>query len=93
MLARTAVGEYEVVGVCRVVDCLGPLSAEEFRRNARKAGMTPGETELGYYRNKYAWLLGGARWLTRPVPYKHPPGAVIWVVLDGRVGRAIKGKL
>ena len=27
-----------VVGVCEVVDCVGPLTAEEFRRNARKAG-------------------------------------------------------
>lgn len=79
-----------VVGVCKVVDCLGPLSADVFRRNFRKAGMSPGEAELGHYRKTYAWVVEGARWLTRPVPYKHPSGAVIWVHLDGRVERAIR---
>jgi hypothetical protein len=82
-----------VVGVCNVVDCVGPLSAEEFRRNARKAGMSRGEAELGYYRKTYAWVVEGARWLTTPVPYRHPPGAVIWVSLNDEVERAIREQL
>jgi hypothetical protein len=46
-----------VVGVCNVVDCLGPLSADQFRRNARKAGMRRDEATLGYYKNTYTWVL------------------------------------
>jgi hypothetical protein len=40
-LIRIASGT--VVGVCEVVDCVGPLSAEEFKHNARKAGMSLGQ--------------------------------------------------
>lgn len=48
-----------VAGSCDVVDCVGPLTAEVFRKNAAKAGMTPSEATLGHYRNTYAccWLI------------------------------------
>ena len=79
----------KVVGVCDVVTYIGPLSQAVFRRNASKAGMKPREAELGYYRNTYAWVLKNPRRLRKPVPYKHPSGAVIWVKLDATVERAI----
>jgi hypothetical protein len=82
-------GSGTVVGVCEVVDCLGPLTADEFRKNARKAGMRPSEAKLGWYRQTYAWVLARPRRLSRPVPYRHPPGAVIWVRLDDKVERRI----
>ena len=82
-----------VAGVCDVVDCIGPLSAAMFRQNAAKAGMRPGEARLGHYRNTYAWLLANPRFLTNPVPYQHPSGAVIWVNLDGKVERIIRKQL
>lgn len=82
-----------VAGVCEVVDCIGPLSAGEFRKNAKKAGMRPSEAELGWYRNTYAWVLTNPRYLKRPVPYKHPSGAVIWVSLNSRTQRAIQEQL
>jgi hypothetical protein len=78
-----------VAGVCDVVDCVGPLSAEVFRKNAAKAGMTPSEAKLGHYRNTYAWVLANPRCFAKPLPYKHPSGAVIWVLLDGDVQKAI----
>jgi hypothetical protein len=28
-----------VIGVCDVIDCIGPLSVEQFRKNSRKAGI------------------------------------------------------
>ena len=71
----------DVIGVCDLVDCVGPLKAAEFRRNAKKAGMRPGDATLGYYRQTYAWVVKNPRRLTRPVEYRHPPGAVIWVRL------------
>jgi len=82
-----------IAGVCEVVDCIGPLSDREFRKNAKKAGMRPCEAELGWYRNTYAWVLTSPRYLQRPVPYKHPSGAVIWVNLDRRIQQAIQEQL
>jgi hypothetical protein len=82
-------GSGTVVGVCEVVDCIGPLTAEEFRDNAKKAGMSPSEIPLNLYPQTYAWVLANPRYLERPIRYRHPPGAVIWVRLDNDVGRRI----
>lgn len=46
----------KVFGMCDVVDCVGPLTSEQFRKNARKAGMKPSEAVLGYYNKTYAWF-------------------------------------
>jgi hypothetical protein len=82
-----------VVGVCDLVDCVGPLTAEAFRKNAKKAGMRPSEAVLGYYRQTFAWVVERPLKLKRPVPYEHPPGAIIWVRLDGKVEREIRKQL
>jgi hypothetical protein len=82
-------GSSTVVGVCNVVDCVGPLTAEEFRQNARKAGLKPNEAALGYYKKTYAWVVAKPRWLKAPVPYVHPNGAVIWVKLDEGTERVV----
>jgi len=82
-----------VIGVCDLVDCIGPLTAEEFRKNAKKAGMRPSEATLGYYRQTYAWVLEKPRLLKQPVPYQHPSGAIIWVRLGARVEREISKRL
>jgi hypothetical protein len=86
-------GSGTIIGVCDLVDCIGPLTAEEFRKNAKKAGMRPGEATLGHYRKTYAWVLAKPRILKLPVPYRHPSGAVIWVRFDGRVKQDILEKL
>ena len=82
-----------VVGVCDLVDCIGPLNAEEFRKNVKKAGMHPSEATLGHYRQTYAWIVRNARRLEQPVPYQHPPGAIIWVKLDPAVERKVRKQL
>ena len=79
-----------VIGVCDVVDCLGPLTAEQFRKNAPKAGMKPREARLGGYRKTFAWVLANPRYLKVPVPYQHPSGAVIWVTLQAQTERAVR---
>jgi hypothetical protein len=79
-----------IVGLCELVDCRGPLTAAEFRRNASKAGMTPAGATLGGYKDTFAWIIANARRLKTPVPYKHPSGAVIWVGLDEATERAVK---
>src|SRR3984885_8181787 len=78
-----------VIGVCDLVDCIGPLTAEEFRKNAKKAGMRPSEATLGYYRQTYPWVLEKPRFLTHPVAHQHPSGAIIWVRLGARGEREI----
>lgn len=87
-----ASGSGTVVGVCDLSGCIGPLTADEFRKNAKKAGKRPSEVTLGYYRQTYAWVLKNARRLQRPVPYKHPSGAVIWVRLETAVEKKIKAQ-
>jgi hypothetical protein len=82
-------GSGTIVGVCEVVDCVGPLTAEEYTKNAKKAGMRPSEAKLGWYRQTYARVMAKPRRLSRPLPYRHPPGAVIWVRLDDSVERGI----
>ena len=31
------------------------------------------------YKNTYAWIISNAKKYEKPIPYKHPMGAVIWV--------------
>jgi hypothetical protein len=34
------------------------------------------------YDRPHAWVLKDARELRKPIPYRHPAGAIIWVDLD-----------
>ena len=86
-------GSGTIAGTCEIVDCIGPLAAGIFRKNAAKAGMRPTQAQLGGYRNTYAWVLANPRCLKKPVPYQHPRGAVIWVSLGGQVEQAIREQL
>ena len=79
----------KVFGVCDLADCIGPLTSEQFRKNARKAGLRPDDARLGYYRTTFAWALENPRPLSKPVAYVHPAGAVIWVELDARTSRSV----
>jgi hypothetical protein len=87
-LIRSASGT--VVGTCELAEAIGPLSVGDIKRNARKLGSTA--RDIGSrtpYRNTYAWVLKNVKRLRTPVPYRHPPGAVIWVRLPDAVERKI----
>jgi hypothetical protein len=92
-IALVASGSGTVIGVCDLVDCIGPLTQNQYRKNAKKARMRPSEAELGYYRQTYAWVVENAHRLERPVPYQHPSGAVIWVTLVAAVEKKIRAQL
>ena len=80
-----------IVGTAKLVDCIGPLTDEDFLRHARKVGVTRREV-LSWdpiVSDEYAWVLAHVRRLPRPVPYQHPQGAVTWVKLDPRIRRRI----
>jgi hypothetical protein len=87
-IALIRAGSGLVVGTCDLVDVVGPLSVEELLKNADQAALDPGQiSELITYESPYAWVVRNARWLPEPVAYSHPSGAVIWVNLEGRLGR------
>jgi hypothetical protein len=75
-------GSGQVMGVSEIVDCIGPLTAEEFESNFDKHRVDPGTMSKFNYKEIYAWVIHHAERLDSPVPYKHPNGAVIWVNLD-----------
>lgn len=82
-----------IVGTCKVVDVVGPLTSRELKANARRLNRTPRELAgpLYYGAHTFAWVLEGAKRLARPIPYDHPSGAVIWVNLTPSVARKIRG--
>ena len=89
-IALIASGSGTVVGVCELVECIGPLTARAFKENARKAGMLPEEAKLGYYQKTYAWVVENPIRFKKPIPYSHPSGAIIWVTLDEAVEKSIR---
>jgi hypothetical protein len=75
-------GSKTVVGTAQLVAVHGPLSLAELRSNADKHQPTPAELEHGCgYTTTFAWELKDVRRLKKPVPYRHPSGAVTWVRL------------
>jgi hypothetical protein len=68
-----------IVGTCELTGVVGPLTRQEFRGSASKAGLARSEARSLPYKKTYAWALQHPRKLKRPRPYKHPSGAVIWV--------------
>jgi hypothetical protein len=86
-------GSGTVVGTCNIVGCIGPLSREECRRNARRAGFPRGDAPQT---GSYAWVVKDARRIRAPVVYRHPRGAITWVRLTpaviGRLPRAARSR-
>ena len=89
-IALVPSGSGTVVGVCQLVECKGPLTAAEFRKNAAKAGLRPDEARRRPYPKTYAWVLEKPMRLKRPIAYKHPSGAIIWVRIEGKTERRIR---
>jgi hypothetical protein len=75
-------GSKTIVGTCELVDVLGPLSKSELLRTVEFHAVPVERLAAGSrYARTYAWVLRNPVRLARPVPYRHPPGAVIWVNL------------
>jgi hypothetical protein len=75
-----------VVGICDLVDVVGPLGLGELRRASRRSGFMPDRLP---YASTHAWVMRHARRLRTPIPYAHPAGAVIWVKLAAGVVRRL----
>jgi hypothetical protein len=85
-------GSLTIVGVADLIDTRPELSPAELKANVEKHGVP--ESRIGdNFRHSTAWLLERAQPLREAVPYRHPPGAVIWVNLDAAVSAAIEAQL
>ena len=68
-----------IVGTCDLIQVWGPLSGCEMINNYDCHYVPPATLE---YQLIYAWELRNVKAFKKPVPYKHPQGAVIWVKLE-----------
>lgn len=72
-----------IVGTVEIVGCEGPLTPEQMLENQSLHMIDPARIRNGEVAKwTHAWVLRDVRPLARPVPYRHPSGAVIWVTLD-----------
>ena len=80
-------GTGTVVGLCELVECIGPLSLAEMRRNISKHRIPAArlQSRNEHYRNIYAWVLKNARRLRTPIRYQHKSGVIIWHPLSDSI--------
>ena len=76
-------GTKTIVGVAELVDSRR-LSLEEYLE-AEAFHCIRSNGDLPYPKT-FAWVLDNPRRLSQPVPYLHPRGAIIWVILDNQQG-------
>ncbi len=80
-----------IVGECKIIDCKGPLEFQELvsaselsyeeREELRKEGKLPYLQGDGATSKTYAWVLDRPQIYRTAIPYKHPPGAIVFVDL------------
>jgi hypothetical protein len=78
-------GTGHAFGMVNLVRVLGPLEAEDLT-NAQELPLAERkeiERDGLPYSKTYAYVFSNPRWFERPVPYRHPSGAVTWVRLPG----------
>lgn len=68
-----------IIGTADLVDCIGPLTRDDLCDNVKKHRVGYTSIDDITYDKVYAWVLENAKRFDKPVPYKHPSGAVIWV--------------
>ena len=85
-------GSKTIVGVADLVGTVPKLSQSDLKASVSRHRVAA--NEIGEdFKHSTAWRLERARPLRKPVPYRHPAGAVIWVNLDPAVTVAIQQQL
>lgn len=85
-------GSKTVVGVADLVGTRAKLSRAELTANVDKHCVP--ESAIGDdFKHNTAWVLERARPLGQPVPYRHPAGAVIWVILGSDVAALVEERV
>lgn len=85
-------GSKTVVGVADLVATLPHLSISQLWVNVARHQVPIEEIGNGF-KWTTAWVLDRARPLSAPVPYDHPPGAVIWVILSADVAAKVEERI
>lgn len=76
-------GSGHIYGTAEITDCI-ELSLEQYQ-SAYNMHMIPlGHLNQLPYRHTYAWILENAKLFSKPLKYKHPQGAVIWVNIESK---------
>ena len=99
-IALSEKGDKKIMGICCLAECIGPLTVEEYIKNARKMNRTKKELEskredleidfiLSDY---YAWVLTDVRRLPKPITFRNPSGAVTWAKLPPAVSRKLNSR-
>lgn len=79
-----------VVGTCEIVGS-HTLDCEHQMNEALEKGCIPNKERItNAYNKPHAWEIENAKRLDSPIKYKHPKGAIIWIVLEGSVIDAIQ---
>jgi hypothetical protein len=81
-----------VVGTAVVTGSLPTLTSRAAYADAEPYHRIPPARQESAFADGWTvpWVLAEARPLPRPVPYKHPSGAVIWVNLDSETAGRVQ---
>lgn len=89
-VALIAAGSGKIIGVANLCDVKGPLSSSQMAFNQAHHRIPHEEIGKGEgARWNTAWVMKDAKRLSKPVPYEHPSGAVIWVALDEKTQQSL----
>lgn len=83
-----------VVGTANLIDSLPALDTLATYAEAEPRHQIPPQRQQLAFSDGWRrpWVLRDARALSKPVRYRHPSGAVIWVNLDGAVAAAVEAQ-
>lgn len=74
-------GSGEIKGFATVSDCL-ELDKQTFGSSIERHQIRGDVWDKLPYKRKFGWILKNPVRLEKPIKYKHPRGAVIWVKVD-----------
>jgi len=74
-------GSGMIFGTVELVDSQ-KLNNEQLRKGQLLHFVQENELDAVSYKTPHAWVLKNPQILEKPIPYKHPQGAIIWVNLD-----------
>ena len=71
----------QIIGTCEIVDCIGPMTLEELKAEARRQQATVEILTATPGTRTFAWVLAGVKILAGPIPCAHAAGLKMWVKL------------
>lgn len=91
-IALIASGTGQVIGTCQVDDSINIAEHSNIAEIVMKSCVDE-KRLLEYYKKPNGWVLSNAKRLDKPVKYKHPMGAIIWVTLEDSVAESVISQL